>query len=179
MSKLHKGLMTIIVLALSASVALALTERSPMKYTAKHDVKALTISGTAVTATAAELNIMDGVTATAAEINTAADVSARIGTLTVANNTTSTLSVAVTHYNVTGSGSANLITNTWVIAQPYPLGGEWTFALTSASSNLVKLADSTTVMALGSDAELGPTDTIRLRAIATNEMVKLAGPNNN
>lgn len=36
------------------------------------------IAGTAVTSTAAELNILDGVTATAAEINNACDVSARV-----------------------------------------------------------------------------------------------------
>ena len=35
------------------------------------------LAGTAVTSTAAELNILDGVTATAAEINAAADVSTR------------------------------------------------------------------------------------------------------
>jgi len=37
---------------------------------------AIEIAGTAITSTAAELNIMDGVTATAAELNAAADVSA-------------------------------------------------------------------------------------------------------
>lgn len=36
------------------------------------------IDGTAITASAAELNILDGVTATAAEINAAADVSSRV-----------------------------------------------------------------------------------------------------
>ena len=38
----------------------------------------LTLNGTLVTATAAELNILDGVTASAAEINNAADVSGRL-----------------------------------------------------------------------------------------------------
>lgn len=54
------------------------------------DASAIKIDGTAVTASAAELNIMDGVTATAAELNRAADVSARI-----VNVTASTLTVAV------------------------------------------------------------------------------------
>lgn len=40
------------------------------------DFVTLTLNGTAVSATAAELNILDGVTATAAELNLAADVSA-------------------------------------------------------------------------------------------------------
>ena len=42
----------------------------------------LFIGSTAVTSTAAELNIMDGVTATAAEINRACDVSARVVAVT-------------------------------------------------------------------------------------------------
>ena len=44
-------------------------------------------AGTILTATHAELNIMDGVTATAAEINDAADVSTRIVTIADATNT--------------------------------------------------------------------------------------------
>jgi len=39
-------------------------------------ISSLTLGGTAVSSTAAELNILDGVTATAAELNAAADVSA-------------------------------------------------------------------------------------------------------
>lgn len=46
------------------------------------DVDTLSIGGTAVTATAAELNALDGVTATAAEINQAADLSARAAAVT-------------------------------------------------------------------------------------------------
>jgi hypothetical protein len=42
------------------------------------DCKHIHLNGTAITSTAAELNIMDGVTATAAEINAAADVGGRI-----------------------------------------------------------------------------------------------------
>jgi len=44
---------------------------------------AFKIAGTTVTASAAELNIVDGVEATAAEINQVADVSSRIVTITV------------------------------------------------------------------------------------------------
>lgn len=44
--------------------------------------ESLNLDGTAVTASAAELNIMDGVTATAAEINMAADNSANVQTIT-------------------------------------------------------------------------------------------------
>ena len=44
-----------------------------------------TINGTVVTATAAELNILDGVTATTAEINLACDNSANVEVVTAAN----------------------------------------------------------------------------------------------
>lgn len=51
------------------------------------------IAGTTVTASADELNIMDGVTATAAELNRATDLSARVVTTTA-----TTLSLTVTEH---------------------------------------------------------------------------------
>ena len=53
----------------------------------------LKIAGTAVTADAAELNIMDGVTATAAELNRTTDISARVVTTTA-----TALSLTVTEH---------------------------------------------------------------------------------
>lgn len=52
---------------------------------------ALHQAGTEVTATAAELNIMDDIAATTAELNAVADASARIVTLTAATNITKAL----------------------------------------------------------------------------------------
>ena len=49
----------------------------------------LKLAGTAVTSTAAELNILDGVTATAAELNNAADVSTRLVSVADGTNTIS------------------------------------------------------------------------------------------
>jgi hypothetical protein len=46
------------------------------------NVDTLTLGGTVISASAAELNITDGVTATAAEINMAADISANVQTIT-------------------------------------------------------------------------------------------------
>ena len=51
------------------------------------------VGGTQITATGAELNILDGVTATAAEINRAVDISARIVTTTA-----TALSLTVTEH---------------------------------------------------------------------------------
>lgn len=51
----------------------------------QYSIEELTLGGTVVTATAAELNILDGVTATAAEINNAADSSANVEIVTATN----------------------------------------------------------------------------------------------
>lgn len=63
----------------------------------------------AVTATAAELNIMDGVTATAAEINRAVDVSGRIVTLAVSTSITEAAHEGKTIV-MTGAGAARTFT---------------------------------------------------------------------
>lgn len=66
------------VLKLDASGNVDLTAATSVDFAAG----GLEVAGTAVTSTAAELNILDGVTATAAEINDVADVSARVTALT-------------------------------------------------------------------------------------------------
>lgn len=61
----------------------------------------LTLGGTAVTSSAAELNTVDGLTATAAELNNAADVSARVQTLTASGAITAGMqSVQLNHASV-------------------------------------------------------------------------------
>jgi hypothetical protein len=54
------------------------------------EVDTLSIDGTAVTSTAAELNILDGVTATAAEINTLDGITATVAELNILDGVTST-----------------------------------------------------------------------------------------
>lgn len=65
------------------------------------DITTLKVGGTAVTSTAAELNILDGVTATAAEINSAADVSGKLVDIPDAN----------TALNVADSGKPHIVAN--------------------------------------------------------------------
>jgi len=55
------------------------------------NLSTLTVAGTAVTATAAELNIMDGVTATAAEINTLDGITATTAELNALDGITATV----------------------------------------------------------------------------------------
>lgn len=78
----------------------------------KFNVEELQIGGTAVSATAAELNLSDGQTATAAEVNNAADVSARVQELTATGAVTAGVqSVELNHATVavvaTAASSAN------------------------------------------------------------------------
>ena len=133
----------------------------------------------ALTATGTEINqVCDGATATAAEINAACDLSARVSASNVTNGQEITLSATVPNLVLNGTGGANDTTNTFTIATPYPLYGRWTITAASATTNLLKLADSTTVVAIGSDWVGDGTDTLEVWAPATNELVKVGGSNN-
>ena len=136
------------------------------------------IGGTKVTSSAAELNIMDGVTATAAQINSAAVPSSGMTTATVTNGAALTLSAATPNVVVTSSGSANTFTNTITIATPYPVGTVFRLIAAGANTNLILIADSTTVLALGSDALLDATDTLVIFTSATNAASKLSTSDN-
>jgi len=136
------------------------------------------IDGTAVSSTAAELNKMDGVTATADEINAAADLSARMTTVSVTNGQAVTLSASTPIIMVTGTGSANNATNTVTLSLPYPVGQEFIFVVASASSNLISIADSTTVVALGSNWVGDNTDTLKILTTGTNTAVKISAEDN-
>jgi len=65
----------------------------------------ITLDGTVVTATGAELNIMDGVTATAAEINNTCDLTGMTGTFTANGDS----AVTVANANV-AAGSSIVLT---------------------------------------------------------------------
>jgi hypothetical protein len=136
------------------------------------------VGGTTLTSTAAELNIVDGVTATADEINGAADLSARLSSTSKTNGASLTLSASTPVVVLTGIGSANNATNTITLATPYPLYQTFTLTVASGSTNLIKLADSTTVLSLGSDWIGGPTDSLTILTTATNKAVKLASSDN-
>jgi hypothetical protein len=65
----------------------------------------LSQNGTAITATAAELNIMDGVTATTAEINTLDNVVAGVG-YTIGSDTGTTITVNIQFNDAAGTAMA-------------------------------------------------------------------------
>lgn len=118
--------------------------------TGKHDlykdsdvwVETLTIGGTEVTATAAELNILDGVTATAAEINAAADVSGRAEVVTATNVLTAAesgktffLSAAAGFLTTFPAPALGLEYN--FIVKTAPTSNGYTFAPNGGTANII------------------------------------------
>jgi hypothetical protein len=142
------------------------------------NVGKLSLNGVAVTATAAELNLNDGVTATTAEINAAADLSTRIVSTSKANGQAITLSASTPIVVVTSTGAASGATNTVTLATPYPLYQTFTITVASGSTNKVKIADSTTVLSLGSDWIGDATDSLTILTTATNKAVKVSASDN-
>lgn len=123
-----------------------------------------TLDSTAVTATATELNKLDA--------------SGNYTTHSVTNGKPVTLTAASPYVFLNGIGGANDTTNTITLALPYPVGCEWTLIVASGSTNLIALADSTTVVALGTNWVGDATDTLRLYSVATNVLVKLSASDN-
>jgi hypothetical protein len=167
-----------LILALGFAVVLV----SSVAFAAKRedvDLNKWSIQGVQVTATAAELNKVDGLGATVSELNAAADLSSRVTTATVTNGSAITLSASTPVVVITSRGAASGSTNTVTIATPYPLYQEFTLIVAAASTNRVLLADNSTVMALGSSANMAATGTLKIFTLATNSAVKVSGPSAN
>lgn len=103
----------------------------------------LKLAGTAVTASAAELNIMDGVTATAAELNAVADASARIVTTTA-----TTLNLTVTEHGdrVVVINTNSTVANTFTLPSATGSGAKFTLInnIAQTQGSIVVAANGTT-----------------------------------
>ena len=154
-----------VALAITASVSFARNERGDWDYSGRHSVDDLRLGNTKITATGAE-------------INTACDKSATVQAVSVTNNQTITLSASYSKIALTGIGSADDGTNTITINPLSPADIDVMIYMTVGTSNLVKIADSTKVMALGSDWIGDETDTLSLSTIAVSNVVKTASADN-
>lgn len=133
--------------------------------TGKHDLhkdevvwaESLVIGGVAVTATAAELNIIDGVLATAAEINRAADVSSRIVNLTAAT-------LAVTEAAHDGK----------VITVNKADGTAITLPAATGSGTSLKFIIGTTITSVGTTIKVTGDDTMTGNAILAQDAADTA-----
>jgi hypothetical protein len=188
MKKATNLLAVVAILGVLAIPCLAwMADRDDVEHTGRHifteqgsvDLRGtVKVGGTTLSSTATELNLLDGVTATAAELTAAADLSARVTTASLTNGAALTLSASTPVVVITGIGGANDTTNTVTIATPYPLYQTFTLTVASGSTNLILLADSTTVLALGSNWLADGTDTLTFFTTATNAAVKLSASDN-
>ena len=145
---------------------------------ASHDTtNGLKLGGTLVSATAAELNILDGVTATAAEINNACDVSGRL--ITIADGTNTLALDAPTHANRV----LKVMDATLAITLPEATGTGNSYTILqgiAATSSTIVTADTANCgfhgFIMGSDTDAagtyswiatGTQDTITLNGVAT------------
>ena len=165
-----------------ASIAGAVNERGNKNFTGEVNFEGTVgIKGTDISASAAEINIMDGatastaelnimkgVTATTAEINYGDDVSAGQRSESVTNGQAITLLSTDREVTLTGIGQADTYTNTVSIALPYPVGKEFLIRVAAASTNVILFADSTTVLDLDADVVLSASDSLRIYTTATN-----------
>lgn len=106
------------------------------------NVDTLTLGGTAITSTAAELNITDGVTATAAEINMAADTSANTeivaatNVITAAESGSTYFLNSATEFVSTLPAPALGLRYTFIVSAA-PSGASYT-VVTTDSANIIK-----------------------------------------
>lgn len=98
------------------------------KVTVAPDLSTLTINGTNVTSTAAELNLLDGVTATTAELNLLDGVTATTAELNILDGVTATSS----ELNLVDGATANTVVNSKAVV--YGSSGEITGGAVTGTS---------------------------------------------
>uniref|UniRef100_A0A6M3L947 Uncharacterized protein n=1 Tax=viral metagenome TaxID=1070528 RepID=A0A6M3L947_9ZZZZ len=118
------------------------------------------------------------VTATAAQLNSAAIPASGMTTASLTNGAVLTLDAATPNVVLTAVGTADAPTNTFTINPYYPVGTTFRLIADSANTNGLLVADSTTVLSLGSDLILGATDSLMLFTVATNKASKLSSSDN-
>jgi hypothetical protein len=138
--------------------------------------ESLNVGGTAVTSSAAELNILTGVLATAAEINRAADLSTRVVGLAVSTSITEAAHEGKTIL-MTGAGSAR----TFTMPAATGSGGRYRFVVgeVNTSNYVIKSVVGTDLMEgiiIGASTSDSATDAARTwLSGATDDTITLNG----
>jgi len=178
--KSRNHLLASLGLVLIAGLAIAgLSNRQNTDFYGENDFRGpLKKLGTTITATAAELNIMDGVTATAAEINAVADRSATASTLTPTNGEAITLPTTGGYIILSPIGGANNGTNTCTISSPWTANIEYTFVVHPDATNRFKVADNSELIAIGHDVTMSNSDTMVIYTRTTTNLVKVSFSDN-
>ena len=131
------------------------------------DLGSLILGGTTVTATAAELNIMDGVTATAAELNildgvtaTAAElnildgVTATTAELNYVDGVTSAIQTQLDGITTNGTLTTPTLTTPTLTSAVTITGGTESWTVTASGTNLTFAYDGTNVLRVDSSGNL-------------------------
>ena len=109
------------------------------------DVDTLQINNTSITATATELNLMDGVTATTAEINQAADISTNAAVAALGATLTATAAAHAGRVVAFGKTDGTTVT----LPAATGTGNIYRFAIAvtaTSNANIIKVANATDVM---------------------------------
>ncbi len=125
--------------------------------TSSLDLGSLILGGTTVTATAAELNIMDGVTATTAELNILDGVTATTAELNILDGVTATTAELNYVDGVTSAIQTQLddITTAPTFVSPLTVtGGTESWTVTASGTNLTFAYDGTNVLRVDSSGNL-------------------------
>ena len=111
----------------------------------------LAIAGSAITATAAELNKMDGVTATTAELNILDGVTATTAELNYADGVTSNIQ---TQLNTKAPSASPTLTSPTLASVVTITGGTQSWTVTAAGTNLTFAYNGTNVMRVDSTGNI-------------------------
>ena len=113
------------------------------------DLTSLSLGGTAVTASAAELNILDGVTATTAELNILDGVTATTAELNYVDGVTSDIQTQLDTIAANGTFAAPTLGSVITIT-----GGTQSWTVTAATTNLTFAYNGTNVMRIDGSGNL-------------------------
>jgi len=115
------------------------------------DLGSLIIGGTAVTSSAAELNILDGVTATTAELNILDGVTATAAELNYVDGVTSAIQ---TQIDAKASSASPTLTTPTLTSAVTITGGTQSWTVTAAGANLTFAYNSVNVLRVDSSGNL-------------------------
>ena len=116
------------------------------------DLGSLILGGTTVTATAAELNIMDGVTATTAELNILDGVTATTAELNYVDGVTSAIQTQIDNVTTNATLTTPTLTSAVTIT-----GGTESWTVVASGTNLTFAYDGTNVLRVDSSGNLTVT----------------------
>ena len=126
------------------------------------DLGSLILGGTTVTATAAELNIMDGVTATTAELNILDGVTATTAELNYVDGVTSAIQAQIDSITTNATLTTPTLTSAVTIT-----GGTESWTVTASGTNLTFAYDGANVLRVDSSGNLTVTGDVTTNGTIT------------